>query len=157
MKKCTNCSELLPIDSFAWKNKSKNTRQSRCKCCVNVLDQKRYLNDSLRRENIKTNKKKWVISNTKWIYDFLSSNPCVDCGEGDIRCLDFDHIKNGKVMNISEMRIGGYCLETIKREIEKCEVRCANCHRKITWARRQATKVLMDAHRVEASEVSDRY
>jgi hypothetical protein len=29
----------------------------------------------------------------------------------------------------------GYSIAKIKEEIEKCEVRCANCHRKVTAQR----------------------
>lgn len=58
-----------------------------------------------------------------------ATHPC-PCGESDIRCLDFDHIRGEKDRNISRMVRDGYSLESIKREIEKCVVLCANCHRK---------------------------
>lgn len=55
----------------------------------------------------------------------------VDCGEKDIVVLEFDHVRGEKKMNISSM-VSAYCLKTIQGEIEKCDIRCANCHRKKT-------------------------
>lgn len=66
--------------------------------------------------------------NRQFVRDHLSSNPCVDCGVTDPRVLEFDHVSGEKRLAISHM-ITGYSLDSIKREIEKCEVRCANCHR----------------------------
>jgi hypothetical protein len=42
--------------------------------------------------------------------------------------LDFDHIKDKKY-NISRMIHDGFSWKAIKKEVEKCEVVCANCHR----------------------------
>ncbi|MDQ2688316.1 MAG: hypothetical protein M3Y28_10665, partial [Armatimonadota bacterium] len=61
----------------------------------------------------------------------LSAHPCVDCGETDFVCLDFDHVRGQKNHNISEM-IGDHAWEKIEAEIAKCEIRCANCHRRKT-------------------------
>ena len=67
----------------------------------------------------------------KFIADCLSGG-CIDCGEKDILVLEFDHVVGNKSMNISEMRSGLYSLKKIAEEIAKCEVRCANCHRRKT-------------------------
>jgi hypothetical protein len=63
---------------------------------------------------------------------YLSSRACVDCGEADPRVLEFDHVRGKKLGNVSSLRTGGYSLERLEAELAKCEVRCANCHRRKT-------------------------
>ena len=58
---------------------------------------------------------------------------CVDCGERDIRVLEFDHVRGKKVANISTLATTGSCWRRIAEEIAKCEIRCANCHRRKTF------------------------
>ena len=70
-----------------------------------------------------------------YIKAYLEANPCVDCGEADIIVLEFDHIGDDKHFSISDAPRSGYGLPKIKAEIAKCEVRCANCHRKKTYER----------------------
>ena len=67
----------------------------------------------------------------------LKTNPCVDCGETDIIVLEFDHIGEAgtKHFIISDATRFGYGMKKLKDEIAKCEVRCANCHRKKTYER----------------------
>ena len=61
---------------------------------------------------------------------------CIDCGESNPIVLDFDHVRGEKLYNIADMVHKAFSIETIKEEIRKCEVRCANCHRKKTHERR---------------------
>jgi hypothetical protein len=67
----------------------------------------------------------------------LQNNPCVDCGEADIVVLEFDHVGEAgtKHFNISDATRFGYSMDKVIAEIAKCEVRCANCHRKKTYER----------------------
>lgn len=69
-----------------------------------------------------------------FLREFLLKNPCVDCGESDIIVLEFDH-KAGedKKFNIGECVRKGFSMKLIAEEVEKCEVRCANCHRRKTY------------------------
>lgn len=54
---------------------------------------------------------------------------CVDCGYKEHAvALQFDHIDDNKHMNVSDMIRSDYSWITIKLEIDKCEVVCANCH-----------------------------
>lgn len=76
------------------------------------------------------------VRNRDYIFEYLLKNPCVDCGETDPVVLEFDHIKGGKVANVSVLAHKEYSLEVIKAEIAKCAVRCANCHRRVTSKRR---------------------
>jgi hypothetical protein len=64
----------------------------------------------------------------------LKANPCVDCGETDAIVLEFDHV-TGKDFNISDAARKGVSMKKLNAEIAKCEVRCANCHRKKTYER----------------------
>lgn len=64
----------------------------------------------------------------KFVVAYLQESSCIDCSFSDYRALDFDH-RNDKFKDVSEMVVQGYCIERIKEEIEKCDIRCANCHR----------------------------
>jgi hypothetical protein len=73
-----------------------------------------------------------------YIKDYLKANPCVDCGEADPVILEFDHVRD-KDFNISDATRKGVSINKLRDEIAKCEVRCANCHRKKTYERRGST------------------
>jgi hypothetical protein len=62
---------------------------------------------------------------------YLLEHPCVDCGEADPVVLEFDHMRD-KVKAVSVLLSNGHEWKQILAEIEKCEVRCANCHRRRT-------------------------
>jgi uncharacterized protein YktB (UPF0637 family) len=64
----------------------------------------------------------------KRLAEIKESSGCVDCGVSNHIILDFDHIKDKKY-NISRMIHDGFSWAAIKKEIAKCEVVCANCHR----------------------------
>lgn len=55
---------------------------------------------------------------------------CVDCGYNfSSVALDFDHIKGDKIDNVSQMIYKPDTWAHIQEEIDKCVVRCSNCHR----------------------------
>lgn len=69
----------------------------------------------------------------EWIRDYLREHPCVDCGETNPVVLEFDHVRGTKLFNVGEATSKGYSLKRVQAEVEKCEVRCANCHRQKTY------------------------
>lgn len=70
---------------------------------------------------------------------------CIDCGyKSHAVALDFDHVRGEKYKDISVMINNGVSLTTLKAEIRKCEVRCANCHR-IATAKRKSNKLAHDS------------
>src|SRR5271157_5024330 len=74
----------------------------------------------------------FLEQNTRKFIEYFKTHPCVDCEETDPLVLDFDHDDpKKKLKNISKMRANSRW-ETILKEIEKCQVRCANCHRRRT-------------------------
>lgn len=77
-----------------------------------------------------------------FMMEHLSQNPCVDCGESDPIVLEFDHVYGEKKKNVGLMAREGYGLKSIQDEINKCEVVCANCHKRRTYSR------LVECHRM---------
>jgi hypothetical protein len=67
--------------------------------------------------------------------DGAKAGGCVDCGIKDLRVLDFDHVRGVKLFTIGRAARSSSAMR-IEREIAKCVVRCANCHRIATYARR---------------------
>lgn len=68
-----------------------------------------------------------------FLRDYLFDHPCVDCGETDPVVLEFDHIDT-KSFDIA-YGIRNNSWESVLREMDKCEVVCANCHRRRTSRR----------------------
>lgn len=67
-----------------------------------------------------------------------TSKGCVDCGYNDHAvALQFDHIGDDKKDSVSNLIRSDYSWSTIKTEILKCEIVCANCHAVRTKARGQ--------------------
>lgn len=65
-----------------------------------------------------------------WIKNYLETwkmqRGCIDCGfKGHPAALDFDHVEEGKEVNLSKVR----GIPQMYRELDRCVVRCANCHR----------------------------
>ena len=86
------------------------------------------------RRRGRTNSGNARARNRKLLVDYLQNHPCVDCGEADIIVLEFDHLRD-KTGNIATMVNAARSIAAIRAEIDKCEVVCANCHRRRTAQR----------------------
>ncbi len=86
-----------------------------------------------KRKKIKGYLHEWhrrrYAENKQFILEYLQMHPCVDCGETDTIVLDFDHVRGKKSFCITTVMMSS-SLKRIIQEIAKCDVRCANCHRK---------------------------
>ena len=132
MKHCIKCGTSKPTEDFAWRNIVKGWRSPWCRGCMKAYDKERYKNpeyklDARRRGEAARQQGREYIS------DYRKSHPCVDCGNSDPRVLDFDHLRD-KDYNVANM--WGLSVARIQKEIDKCEMRCANCHRIVTCERR---------------------
>ena len=134
MKKCTRCKKEKLVEKFNFKNKAKNIRQSHCKECTRFFIKNHY-NKNREYYLTKSHKRnkflRYNINN--YVKNHLSTHPCVDCGEKDITVLEFDHTGElTKLKAVSHLIRARYSISKIQEEINKCEVRCANCHRRKT-------------------------
>ena len=126
-KLCGKCQRKRDIKNFTIRNKEKGWLTSWCKDCVKSYDRKRYTSDTDNiRKRLKSNRISTRKRNRHNIWEYFKSYPCTDCGEEDPIVLTFDHLYN-KEFAIAD-KIDSYSWERILKEIEKCEVRCANCH-----------------------------
>lgn len=64
---------------------------------------------------------------------YFHNHPCVDCGETDPIVLEFDHLQDKKFAISAGIRNRNWA--DVLDEIAKCEVVCANCHRRRTIMR----------------------
>lgn len=77
----------------------------------------------------------------------MKSEPCADCGQSfPPVCMDFDHVRGTKVSNISSLNSKHSSdpayFKALEKELAKCELVCANCHRLRSEERRLAFVVL---------------
>lgn len=133
MKTCNRCNEEKPLSEFNKKRES--GPQPYCKPCQGEYQRGLYQDNRVYSlENIYENRRirKKVIR--EFLAEFYSTHPCVDCGESDITTLELDHITDKEFgLNLAIRDV--ISIDRIKAEIEKGEVRCSNCHRKVTAER----------------------
>ncbi len=132
MVRCNKCKLEKEEDQFNFKNKKLNLRSKVCKACTRKAIKDHYQRNRsyyLSKANKRNEKQK--KEQQELLLEFLSKNPCIDCGESDPIVLEFDHIEN-KFENVSVMVKSRFSTKKLLEEIKKCEIRCANCHRRKT-------------------------
>ncbi|MEW6125870.1 MAG: hypothetical protein AB1757_02305 [Acidobacteriota bacterium] len=134
MKRCSTCKIEKSLDEFGWKNKGKTKRRSVCRECMRIFIKNHYYkNISYYIEKAKRQTQATRKKNYEKLLAYLLSPPCVDCGETDPIVLEFDHLqKESKLSEVSRLISDLRPWRIIEVEINKREVRCANCHRRKT-------------------------
>jgi len=129
LKTCTKCKKEKPPSEF---NKKKDGLNANCRECTKRESRDYYLRhreDMARKINAAKFQRIWT--NKQYVYNLLQESGCADCGEKDPVVLECDHVRD-KEKDVSLLLAGGYSLERILKEIDKCVIRCANCHRRKT-------------------------
>lgn len=141
-KYCPKCKTEKLVSHFSPNLKRKDGLQSMCDPCRGSYMKEWYeknketLKSRPRSRSVKGRTKGSIpvrTTNRLKIVAYLSEHPCIDCGNDDIEVLEFDH----RDAMTKEFQIGdsirhGIAWKRIELEISKCDVRCANCHRKKT-------------------------
>ena len=111
-KICTKCKKELPITDFYYRDTKKGLRRSECRYCHCEYVKEKYYN------------RKKYINNKK------ATIACSKCGECRPYCLDFHH-KDFllKESTIARMTCNQVSKDKLEKEISKCVILCANCHR----------------------------
>ncbi len=140
-KRCGRCLESKALDEFAWHRKAKGQRDNYCRPCRAAYKQEHY---AAHREryvaNASRRKRALIAERLAYLIEFFRERPCVDCGEADPLVLEFDHLRD-KSFAVS-VGIRGHKWQSVLDEIDKCDVVCANCHRRRTALRAGFTRVL---------------
>lgn len=140
MKQCPSCGETTT--NFAKNKAKKDGLQSLCRICVSEIN-RRYYRATPEKNPARVASKERMRSEAKeYIKAYLEAHPCIDCGNSDIIVLEFDHVRGKKIRAVGNMIQQGLSIKTIQNEIDKCEVRCANCHRRVTAQRGKWYKTL---------------
>lgn len=117
------------------------------------LHQRRY-----QKEHYEKNKSYYLRKNNEYmrkvkqfIADYKTEHACMDCGNKFSACvMDFDHRDpKKKLINLAMASRKGWSIDRVIKEIEKCDLVCANCHRIRTHLKRESEPVSRQAHILE--------
>src|SRR5438093_3350231 len=152
MRACTKCGEVKPLEAFPPVRRGEPKLQSWCRECFAAYGRKFYgKNRETQKARLLRNTAARRADNQRRMIKYLRAHPCVDCGEADIVALQFDHLAD-KARDVSSMLSGSWSWSAIEKEIAKCEVRCANCHR-LETARRHIDRANGGSRRQQAISV----
>lgn len=128
MKWCPSCS--TDTDNFGRNRARPDGLQAQCRRCLKEINRvSRQRPDE--RERVRRNRLGQRRKLMAWLMVYLEDHPCVDCPERDPVVLEFDH-RGEKETTVAELVRDGVTLSRLIAEVSKCDVRCANCHRRRT-------------------------
>ena len=144
MKSCSSCKTEKDLSEFNRKTEAKDGLQSQCRECSHKTFSKYYnSNKEKHKKTCAEASRRAAQENKRKAYEYLLTQHCLDCGDDDPVVLDFDHVRGKKVGNVCTMIHDGHSWTSIKAEIDKCEIRCASCHRKKTARERGLYRYIM--------------
>jgi hypothetical protein len=133
LRRCIWCGLFKPVSAFAFQNKALGTRQYHCRSCHAAYRREHYLrnrSEYIAREVDRIRRRR--NENRRLVQEYLRSHPCLDCGETDIVTLQFDHRDRATKRREVALLVVRTPWSIVLAEIAKCDVRCANCHRRRT-------------------------
>src|SRR5690349_20647427 len=116
-KICRGCGQEKAIEEFNYRVKARGLRQRYCRACSR-LQVKAHYRQNIRYYLGKARKRNHEVKrrNQERILAYLALHPCIDCGEADVVCLQFDHTRGRKVKPVSAM-VGTCEWQRIEEEI----------------------------------------
>lgn len=133
MRVCAICRLEKDLSSYGYKSRKRGTFSSYCRECNRGYQRKHYKENRADYRDKHNKRRVRVMGEYRLlIKEYLDKHPCVDCGEKDHLVLEFDHIRGQKRAEVSTLVHDTLSWEKISEEISKCEVRCANCHKRRT-------------------------
>ena len=149
--RCCRCGSRKPAGEFAWRRKAKGQRDTFCRPCRAAYKREHYLANKQRYiDQARVQKQRLARERTQYLVDYFATHPCVDCGETDPLVLEFDHLRDKRFNIGSALPYRNWM--SVLAEIEKCEVVCANCHRRRTSLRQRSVRLVLTQNLPEAGE-----
>ena len=122
-KVCTKCKRELPLTSFY--SRGGGRYRSECKECHCT-----YVKEKYQERKGKVN-------------EFKSQEGCQKCGDKRSYVLDYHHIDpQTKEATIARITSNNNKMNDIQKEIEKCVILCANCHREYHYFKNNLNKII---------------
>jgi hypothetical protein len=134
-KHCCRCHLIQDVSQFTlFKDLEKGTLHGYCRTCHAKWNREHYLrNRNTYIATARRNNAIYMAENARRVIEYLMAHPCVDCGERDPVVLEFDHRDPAsKSVEVGNLLHRGGSWTAVEAEIAKCDVRCANCHRRRT-------------------------
>ncbi|MEA2474508.1 MAG: hypothetical protein QOE06_2423 [Thermoleophilaceae bacterium] len=115
-----------------------------CRPCHSEYHREHYLANKQRYvDQARASKQRLRLERTEFLFDYFADHPCADCGETDPMVLEFDHLDAGQKAFTIGSSVPYRNWQSILDEIAKCEVVCANCHRRRTARRIGSIRALL--------------
>jgi hypothetical protein len=134
VRRCGRCGEEKSVDEFAWRRKNRGQRDNYCRPCRAEYKQAHYAANRQRYIDAARRRKLGLVAERiGYLVAYLREHPCADCGETDPVVLEFDHLRDKKFGVAQGLRDRKW--QSVLDEMAKCEVVCANCHRRRTAKR----------------------
>lgn len=132
LKFCGKCKKDLEDNKFSKRNKgNSHGLQAWCKKCSNANRRKDYFKNQEREIKVRKDRKDSI---REFLVEYKSKLFCAICGENHPATLDFHHVNpEEKDFRMADAVKDGYSIKKILEEIQKCQVLCANCHRKLHY------------------------
>jgi len=150
-KRCSKCKTIKNINEFGYNPNTKDKLQSNCREChritntnyrrsKGIIPREEYLLKVLNPQYTHRPRRKrnrnisridnWRMRKTEYIN--ILGGGCIRCGiqlseQWPVVCFEFHHSNKNKEMEITQLMLSSK--EKVSKELIKCVILCANCHR----------------------------
>jgi hypothetical protein len=130
MKHCPRCNQDKDEAEFGKNRTRPDGLQVQCRTCIKLIHRDWYERNKERHYGNVQKRRKLVSDEiTRRLTTYLKSHPCIDCGAADPRVLHVEEKQGEAGFSLKARLLEGATWTALLPDIERCDVRCANCRR----------------------------